>query len=82
MIPIIHAQIHYHIKKHSTNKIVDENYVVEWISRIVYKKGGIPKDSIKKTVQDMCAMGLLKKKCRLKYEIVENRERPYREPLF
>lgn len=82
MIPIIHARIHQKIEKHAQSNLVDYSYVKEWVARIVYKKGGIPREDINTTIDDMCKLGLLKKKCRLKYEILKNVERPVKEPLI
>jgi len=82
MIPIIHARIHDKIVKHADGNIVGYTYVKEWVARIIIKKGGIPREDIPETIKDMVNMGLLKRLCRLKYQINKNTERPVREPII
>ena len=81
-IGIIHARIHYQIKKHSQERIVDYALVKEWVSRIIIRNGGIPREDIPKIIEEMCEIGFLKKKCRLKYEIMPNNKINVREPLI
>lgn len=71
-IPIIHSRIHQKIEQHADGNIVDYAFVVEWIGRMIIRKGGIPRADIQPTIKDMCDMGLLKKICRLKYQIIKN----------
>ena len=82
MIPIIHARIHQKIEKHADGNIVEYAFVKEWVGRMIIKKGGIPREDIKTTINDLVNMGLLKKVCRLKYQVLKNTERKIREPLI
>lgn len=45
-------------------------------------RSGIKKSDIVLTIEDMEKMGLLKKLCRLKYQILENNERNLRDDIF
>jgi len=82
MIPIIHARIHQRIIKHSQGNIVTYAFLKEWIARVVMTRSGIKKSDIVLTIEDMEKMGLLKKLCRLKYQILENNERNLRDDIF
>ena len=82
MIPIIHARIHQKIKQHSQGNIVSYAFVKEWVSRMIIKKGGVPRVDIQPTIKDMEDLGLLKKLCRLKYQILPNQERRIRDPII
>lgn len=83
VIPIIHARILYKIKKHSKGIIVQHSFVREWVSRMIIKKGGIPREDIQSTIEDMCNLGLLKRlnKMNKTYEIMSCK-RKVREPVF
>ena len=82
MIPIIHARIHQKIKEHALGNIVEYKYVKEWVARMIIKKGGIPREDILITINDMVKLGLLKKVCRLKYQIMPNETRKVRDPII
>jgi len=93
-IPIIHARIHDKILKHTRGNVVEYRIVKEWVSRIIIKKGGIPREDIQTTINDMVQMGLLSKVCRLKFKIEKiesengkfiinkNNSIKVREPIF
>lgn len=82
MIPIIHARIHQRLIKHSQGNIVTYAFIKEWIARVVMTRSGIKKSDIPLTIDDMVEMGLLKKICRLKYQIMPNKDRNLREDII
>ena len=85
MIPIIHARIHHKIKQHALGNVVEYKYVKEWVARIIIKKGGIPREDIVTTIQDLVELGLLKNISRkkfTKFQIMPNEERKIRDPII
>lgn len=82
MIPIIHARIHQKIKAHAQGNIVSYAFVKEWVARVIIKKGGIPREDIQPTIKDLENLGLLKKVCRLKYQVLPNKKRKVRDPII
>jgi len=85
MIPIIHARIHQKIKQHSLGNVVEYKLVKEWVARIIIKKGGVPREDINATIQDLIDLGLLEnlsKKKFTKFKILPNKERKVRDPIF
>lgn len=76
----IHERIYQQLKKHS-GKIVDYSVVKEWVLRVVYKKGGLPREDVPKIIDELVEDKKLKKICRLKYEILPS-EKNIREPIF
>lgn len=75
MIPIVHARIHARLEERARGNILGYGFIVECISRMLNFKGGLPKCDIHTTVQDMVALGLLKKVSRLKFQLLKNKDK-------
>lgn len=80
--PIIHSRIHAKLEEKAWGNIVGYKFIKEWISRIIIKKGGLPRTDIHETILDMIDLSLLKRVSRIKFQILKNNDKRLKKQFF
>lgn len=75
VIPIVHSRIHAKLEEKANGNIIGYGFIVEWISRMIIKNGGLPRCDVHTTIQDLVNLGLLKKVSRLKFQLLKNNDK-------
>ena len=77
-IPIVYAYIYMRIKEDAKGNIIDYRTLKEKISRLIIcstgelggNRKGIPKNYLPDIIQDMIDLALIKKICRLRFQLL------------
>jgi len=90
-IPVVYAYLYMKIKEDTKGNIIDYGFLKQKVSRVLLcsigelggNRKGIPKNYLPDIIQDMIDFALIKKICRLKYQLNNiNYKRRLRQPII